>query len=322
MPQVNTLNGWTGQSISHNTDLHDAAHKAITGSLTGAILGEAPTANMDTMSRQVSTPDGPAPAGLLMSTPGKVNPGGLNDPSLGSRFMDAALPQSPMSSVGGTNSAAQLPVSADQLAITPETLHDPSLGSRGTINPMTGVREAPIVASVSQMGNGNIPDMLKQSIANLNAEQTMKRAMQAELVNRIVSGVASGGPNSYLWSEALRSAAVNPGAHVQFNAAVQNPLIGEGYKQATSAYADKTAQQTQALKSANGATGDLATLQAQRARLGSTVMGANYSNSPQQQLDAKITDAYLAGSPNSATQQLARSVSGPNSGWFPALPTY
>jgi hypothetical protein len=268
MPQVNTLNGWTGRSISHNADLHDAAHETLSAAV------------MDTM------------------------------------------PQAPSSSVGSVNSSAQLNTPASQLAMTPETLHDPSLGSRGTINPNTGLREAPIVASVSQMGNGSVPDILKQSIANLNAEQTMKRAMQAELVNRIVSGVATGGPNSYLWTEALRSAAVNPGAHVQFNAAVQNPLLGEGYKQAASAYADKTAQQTQALKAANNSAGDIASLQAQRARLGSTVMGANYSNSPQQQLDAKITDAYLAGSPNSATQQLARSVSGPNSGWFSALPTF
>jgi hypothetical protein len=315
MPQVNTLNGWTGQSISHNADLHDSAHEAIMT----ALVGPTPSGELESLGRQ-----GPqTSAGGVEAPNGRTtNPNALNDPSLGSRFMDAAMPQLPSSSVGSVNAAAQLPMTAAQLAVTPDTLHNSSLGSRSTIDPNTGVRTAPIVASTAQIGNGSVPDFLRNSIANLNAEQEMKRAMQAELVNRIVSGVSSGGPNSYLWTEALRSAAVNPGAHVSFNAAVQNPLIGQGYQQAASAYADKTAQQTQALKAANGSGANIADLQAQRARLGASVMGSNYSGSAQQQLDNKITDAYLAGSPNSATQQLARSVSGPNSGWSPALPTF
>jgi hypothetical protein len=146
--------------------------------------------------------------------------------------------------------------------------------------------------------------------------------MQAELVNRIVTGVSKGGPDDYLWTEALRAAAVNPGAHVQFGAAVQNPALGQGYKTAAQAYADKSAQETTALKQANNALSVPQDLMNQRSRLGATVMGG-YAGSPQQSVDRQLMDSYINASPDSAVQQLGRSVSGNRgSGWLPSLPIY
>lgn len=223
------------------------------------------------------------------------------------------------SDVGSVNGLAQLPMTAADLLASPSDIHDPKLASAPYGNPGTGFRDAPIISSVYQ--TNNVPGFLQQSIANLNAEQALKRSLQSELVNRIVGGMQGGGPNAYLWTEALRSAAVNPGAHVSFNAAVQNPLIGQGYNTAANAYAGKTTQQTQALSAANRAGAAIPELEQQRAKLGSVVMGG-YTGSAQQKLDHQISGAYEAASPNSSTQRLARSVSGPNSGWFPTLPTY
>jgi hypothetical protein len=260
---VNTQNGWTAGSISHDADLHDAA----------------------LASRKTVDAPAPKPAG---------------------------------SSVGLLNAYAQSPLSAAQLLTDPSHLHDSSLGSRTYMNPGTGLRDAAAVGSVYQQND--VPAFLQQSIANLNAEQTMKRAMQAELVNRILAGVQQGGPNDYLWAEALRGAAVNPGAHVAFNAAIQNPLLGQGYKTAADAFAQKTAQQTTSLKNANTALNSIAPLEQQRAKLGNVVMGG-YTGSSQQQLDQQITDSYVNAGPSSATQMLGRAA-GSGSGWLPTLPTY
>ena len=223
------------------------------------------------------------------------------------------------SAVGSVNGLAQNPLTAADLLAKPTDLHDPKLASAPYGNPMQGFRDAPIVSSVYQ--TNNVPGFLQQSIANLNAEQALKRSLQSEMVNRIMMGMQQGGPNGYLWTEALRAAAVNPGAHVAFNASVMDPAIGAGYSKAAGAYADKTNQQTTALKAANSAGSMIPDLETQRARLGSVVMGG-YQGSPQQRIDQQLTQAHLQASPQSGTQQLARSVSGPNSGWFPSIPIF
>jgi hypothetical protein len=231
----------------------------------------------------------------------------LHDQSLASIAQPDPAPPTPApSDVGAINGLAQNPLTAAQLTTTPTDLHDPTLGTRAYTNPDTGFRDAPIVTSVYQQEN--VPGFLQQSIANLNSEQAMKRALQSELTNRLVGGLQGGGPNSYLWAEALRAASVNPGAHVGFGAAVQNPAIGEGYKTAANAYAGLAGQQAASIAAANKQPATLQDLLTQRSRLSSSIMGGNPAAV---QLDQRITDAYLNSGPNSSVQQLARSASGP-----------
>lgn len=242
----------------------------------------------------------------------------LHDRALATRTPDAAPPTPASSAIGPLNGWGQVPLTAAQLMTDPSGVHDPSLASRKYMNPGTGVRDTAAQASVFQ--SDDAPAFLQQAIANLNAEQAMKRAQQSELVNRILSGVNSGGNNAYLWSEALRGASVTPGAHVSFGSAIQNPDIGAGYKTAADAYAGKTNQQTQSLRMANVSLKSISELEKQRARLGATIMGG-YTGSPQQALDQQLNDAYASASPDSATQRLGRSANR-SSGWSPTPPVF
>ncbi len=271
------LSGWTSQSISHNTDLHDQSLATL------AQPEASPAATQGSMSLQT-------------------------DPSTGRQYYQTApAAGTPASAVGSLTDLSTRPLTAADLMTKPTDLHDPTLGSRAYTNPYQGFRDAPITTSVYQQEN--VPAFLQQSIANLNAEQSMKRALQSELTNRLASGLQGGGPNSYLWAEALRAAAVNPGAHVGFGAAVQNPAIGEGYKTAANAYAGLAGQQAASIAAANKQPATLQDLLTQRARLSSSIMGGNPATVA---LDQRITDAYLSGGPNSSVQQLARSASGPS----------
>lgn len=256
---VNTRNGWTAATISHDAGLHDLSLKSR-----NPLIGAAPT-------------------------------------------------QAP-SAIGPVNGWAQNPISAADLMTDPSAAKDSSLASRKYMNPGTGAREAAASASVYQQADA--PAFLQQAISNLNSEQAMKRAQQSELVNRILMGVNSGGPNDYLWAEALRAASVGAGAHVNFSSAVQDPRVGIGYENAANAYADKTAEQTKSLTAANTAINGIPEMEKQRARLGSVVMGG-YEGSPQQQLDRQLTQSHLAASPVSSTQLLGRSANA--SGWFPTF---
>lgn len=241
----------------------------------------------------------------------------LHDASLATRIPDAPLPAPAASVTGPVNAWAQIPLSAAQLRTDPSVAKDPSLASRSYMNPMTGLRDTAASASVYQQADA--PAFLQQAISNLNAEQALKRSMQAELVNRIITGMQGGGNDSYLWTEALRAAAVNPGAHVAFQSAVSDPAVGRGYETASKAAAGKLTEQTKSLSMANSALSALPDLQAQRARLGSVVMGG-YQGSDQQRLDNKIQQAYMNSGPSSSTQLLGRSAN--YSGWMPSLPTF
>lgn len=241
----------------------------------------------------------------------------LHDASLATLQPAAPMPTPAASDVGPINGLAQSPLTAAALLTDPNGVHDQTLASRAFKNPGTGFRDVAAQGSVYQQNN--VPAFLQQSIANLNAEQAMKRAQQSELVNRILQGVNSNSPNNYLFAEALRAAAVGAGAHVNFNAAVLDPALGRGYETATNAYANKTNQQTQSLKAANTAVSAIPALSQQRARLGAVVMGG-YEGSQQQKLDRQIALASEAATPMSSTQLLGRSAN--SSGWFPTLPYY
>lgn len=234
--------------------------------------------------------------------------------SLASRTPSATLPALPESSVGPINSYSQLPITADMLrAASPDFINDSSLASRSPTSPGAGT----VAASTSVYRQPNAPAFLQQSIANLNAEQALRRSSQAELLDRITKGVAAGGPDAYLWMEALRAASVSPGAHVNFAEAIQNPVAAQAQFDAAQAFKQKTQQNTSAINTAQNAASNVAKLQQRRTALGSAPFGM-YQNSPQQRLDQQLMDAQMAAQPESSVQKLGRAAAGNNL----AFPTY
>jgi|SRR5712664_285818 len=257
-------------------------------------------------------------AHLVPTTPAEF---GLRDSSLGSRtgVVPPPNPQTPSSNVGPVNAGAQLPLSASQLGTTPSTLIDASLGSRTGSDPNAGKQS--VYAQASVYNNQNAPAFLAQQVANLNAEQTMRRSAQAELLNRIVGGVAGGGPDAYLWDEALRAASVQPGAMVNFAAPVLDPRIGIAQKIIAQGYSDRAQQQAQAIRQANDAQQQLSDLQKRRAIIGPNPFG-QYSGSEQQQLDTRIQDLMDKTSSTGSLQLLGQASAAAGSGWTPRLPQY
>jgi hypothetical protein len=198
---------------------------------------------------------------------------------------------------------------------------DSTLGSRLYQNPLTGFRE--VAAQTSVYAQPNAPAFLQNAIAGLNAEQTMARSAQAELLDRIIkgaagqtaTGAAGSGGDPYLWQEALRAASVNPGAHVNFGAAVADPRQGMASITSANALAAKAAQQTAAIKAANAIPIQIAALQKKRAQLGPAA-GGFYSNSPQQALDRQLFALEDQGLASSGIQQLGQKSARSNSGWI------
>lgn len=239
----------------------------------------------------------------------------------------AALPPTlapPTSSIGLVNAAGQSPYSAASLMTPASNTVDPTLGSRMYQNPLTGFRD--VVAQTSVYAQPQAPAFLQNAISGLNSEQTMARSAQAELLDRLVKGASGqtatgmpgGGGDPYLWQEALRAASVNPGAHVNFGAAVADPRQGISAITSANALAAKAAQQTAAIKAANSIPAQLAELQRRKALMGPA--GYNYMGSAQQKLDRQIFDLQDAGAATSGVQQLGQSAARSSSGW--TLPTY
>jgi hypothetical protein len=126
--------------------------------------------------------------------------------------------------VAGTNSAlAKAPITAEALRTTPSTLSDATLGSRRFVNPNTGVRDVAATGSVYAMSD--VPAYLSQAVAGLNAEQALRRSVQAEWNDRLLRN-AEDSSNPYVWMEAIRAASVNPGSSVAFGQAIQDPNRG------------------------------------------------------------------------------------------------
>lgn len=152
-----------------------------------------------------------------MATPGNFSFRGLTAPGW-----------TASSVVGPINAVGQKSASAADLLTRGGYARDRKLASRDFMNPNTGVRSPAIVASVYRQPN--MPAYLTQAVERLNMEQGLRRSLQSEWNNRILRQAATPGPDQYLWMEAARAASVSPGAAVTFRQAVQNPMIGQGYK--------------------------------------------------------------------------------------------
>ncbi len=139
----------------------------------------------------------------------------------------AATIATPQPSVTGpVNAMAQNNVTAADLRTTPSTLADSTLGSRRYMNPNTGIRDVAVSGSV--YAQPDVPAFLSQAVSNLNAEQALRRSLQAEWNDKLLMGAMGqvSGSDPYLWMEALRAASVGPGSSVSFGQAIQDPNQG------------------------------------------------------------------------------------------------
>ncbi len=145
-------------------------------------------------------------------------------PSAGWTASKLVTPQ--VSAVGPVNALAQNNVTADSLRTTASSLADPSLGSRKYVNPNTGIRD--VAASGSVYAQPDVPAFLSQAVSSLNAEQSLRRSLQAEWNDKLLRGATGqiAGADPYVWMEALRAASVSPGASVAFGQQIADPNAG------------------------------------------------------------------------------------------------
>lgn len=237
------------------------------------------------------------------------------------------LPAPGPSEVGPVNALAQSPYSAASLMTKPTDAVDQTLGSRLYMNPLTGFRE--VAAQQSVYAQPSAPAFLQNAISNLNAEQTMARSAQSELVDRIMKGASGltatgapgGGGDPYLWQEALRAASVNPGAHVNFGAAVADPRQGMAAITSANALAMKAAQQSAAIQAARSIPVQILALQKKRDLLGPAA-GGFYAGSRQQVMDRQLFDLQGQAEATSGIQQLGQKSARSNSGWMTPMTNF
>ena len=178
---------------------------------------------------------------------------------------------------------ADQPITAAALATTPSTLNDRSLGSRSYQNPNTGIRTAPIQTSI--YAQPNVPAFLNQAIADLNSEQALRRALQQQWTTRLAD--ATGGPNGYLYAEALRAAVVQPGANVSFGSAITDPTESAAkLKYATGVAAEAQARANEIARPAKIAK-QIEALE-QKKKYAPNQPSQNYFGSPSYQIDNEI----------------------------------
>lgn len=228
--------------------------------------------------------------------------------TLASRVVNPTPQFNTDSSIGPLNAAAQNPVTADALKTTPATLADSTLGSRQYQNPLTGQRDAPIVASV--YAQPNTPAFLQESIDSLNANQSLRRATQAEWMDRLFKQAAGG---DYLAWEALRAGSVQPGAKASFGAAVQDPLTGKAMQAAAQSDAALKTQQARALQAEQDIKDQIATLTQERDQKAQSIQAGAWGDRIGQlnQQIAELTQRAKSGGQSTA-----------GSGWVPSGSAY
>jgi hypothetical protein len=139
------------------------------------------------------------------------------------------------------------PITPDTLRTTPQSLGDPTLGSRQFMSLPAGFAQP--VARTSVYETPEAPAFLADAVARLNATQSGRATAQQSLIQQLLGAVGGGGPNAYLLAPAL-TAAVGAtgggGGGVSFGP-IQNPLIGQGYAQLAAAQAERARAQTSAV---------------------------------------------------------------------------
>jgi hypothetical protein len=222
------------------------------------------------------------------------------------------------SAIGWLNYLAQNPVSADQLVPEAGAVNDKALSSRTSLlNPLSGLQDVAFQVGVSQ--SHDIPGDIRQQMASLNSNQSLRRALQAEFQDRMMKA-AQGGD---VWAaEALRTSAVQPGTSVSFGQrlgsvdemdSLAKQALGVG--KAGTAAASLMDLQGQQIAEATGVENRLTDLKAKRAAAGDF---GYYPGSERERLDKQIMALSSKTSSSSSVQQRGLAASGVSSGWTPA----
>ena len=209
---------------------------------------------------------------------------------------------------GGWTASSIIPAISRGSAVSPGTTLRPPA-------PDAGRRDVAAQSSVYQ--RSDVPEYLTSAISNLNAEQSLRRSLQSEWNDRLLKSASQGGPNSFLFQEALRAASVSPGAHVAFGSAVQNPAIGNAAMMRASSEAAQAHATAEALSAPAQIASQLAKLHTKRAQLPSG--GFGFTTPEQMALDAKIQNlqSQLPGAVQIASGSMNRpkAAAPASSGW-------
>lgn len=209
------------------------------------------------------------------------------------------------------------PVTPNAFATVPQQLSDPTLGSRpvSSVNPTRPHGTESL--SMSVYGTPNVPGFLTQAVSNLNAEQSLQRALRQEWQNRLVQLASTPGENQFLWQEALRAASVQPGANVTFASPVFDPSLSQSYQTAVETYTEESKARAEAANQPNTLLQRQQQLEAEKARLGANPFG-QYTGSRQSEIDTELQNIYQQ---QQNTMARPRSVSA-GAGWVPAFPRF
>lgn len=131
---------------------------------------------------------------------------------------------------GGTTNPGAPANTANDLKTSTAGLNDPTLGSRGYTNPLTGNRQ--VVAQGSVYLQPQVPAFLTQAINDLNDEQARKRMMLSEWQSNLLKRYDTAGANAYLLAPALTAMSAQPGSSVTLagSSIFQNPVTGQAQK--------------------------------------------------------------------------------------------
>lgn len=223
---------------------------------------------------------------------------------------DAVLPATPVTSAPLTTPVVPPPVTADTFRTPEQPLNNPSLGSRGFQSVPGG---ANVLAKTSVYETPNAPAFLADQVAALNAQQSMRRQYQNDLINQLMGLTGSGNPNAYLYAGALQAAVAQPGSGGGGGGWVfpQNPLIGQGYNAAAQAAAGLNTAQTAAITRPQQIQSQIADLQRRRSQF-TSALPSMFGNPDAARIDQQIFDLQ---NQMQTAQSLATRAAGASSGW-------
>lgn len=322
-PATTTTTGSNApKSRRHDISGIDFGPKTVTRNTLASHIGKAASTGWTagSISPQVAS-SSPAIVGQILGDPRLASAGQVANtyntaPAAVQQQISASSSTAPptragTSNIGWLNWIAQNPVTADQLLLPAQSLQDPKLGQMTSYtSPLVGARRTE--AQVSLFNDPNAPASIMQQIQSLNMNQSLRRAQQAEYINRLFGAAVE----SPVYAEALRAASIQPGASAAFGARIlSNPEMAANVTGAQ-ASAQNIAARTAAINAVDTRQRQLQQLQQQRASLGQNPMGF-YTGSQQEKLDKQIMALESDIRNNQGTQRIAESAAGTSSGWVP-----
>jgi hypothetical protein len=227
--------------------------------------------------------------------------------------------------IGALNTLAQNPATADILMADPAGLVDPTLGSRQGVS-VAGSRPRNVAIQTSPYRTADVPGFLQSSIDDLNQNQSLKRALQSEWINRLFGMATSAAPGgndvaaNQAWAtnrqnawNTLMASSVQPGSSFSYSApSAPSSVVVRG------GGGSSNVPRNQAVNTVSNLSNQLQTLEKQRQNLAlsPTPIASIYAGSDRQKLDNQIQDLRAQQSKAASIATLA------TRGWTPGMPSY